>query len=82
MHMSSVRFCLKPENSNCHGFQPYGPSSKGTKLLLKVIKAIIIIKGSIADMPSKKKKKSSFVGMPFQKKSKTSKLYVRVSGST
>ena len=40
---SSVRFRQKPENSNSHGFELHGPSIKGTKLLLKVIKAIIII---------------------------------------
>ena len=41
--MSSVRFRLKSENSNSHGFELYRPSIKGTKLLLKVTKAIIII---------------------------------------
>ena len=40
---SSVRFRLKPENSNSHAFELHRPSIKGTKLLLKVIKAIIII---------------------------------------
>jgi len=36
---------LKPENSNFHGFEPHRPSIKNTtKILLKVIKAIIIIK--------------------------------------
>ena len=40
---SSVRFRLKPDNSNSHGFELHRPSNKGTKLLLKVIKAIIII---------------------------------------
>ena len=40
---SSVRFRLKPDNSNSHEFELYRPSNKGTKLLLKVIKAIIII---------------------------------------
>jgi len=39
-----VSFRLKPENSNSHGFELYRPSIKGTKLLLKVIKAIIVIK--------------------------------------
>ena len=39
---SSVRFRLKPDNSNSHEFELYRPSNKGTKLLLKVIKAIII----------------------------------------
>ena len=34
---------LKPDNSNSHGFELHRPSNKGTKLLLKVIKAIIII---------------------------------------
>ena len=32
----------KTENPNLHGFEPHRPSSKGTKLLLQVIKAIII----------------------------------------
>jgi len=42
---SSVCFLLIliPENSNPHGFELHGPSIKGTKVLLKVIKAIIII---------------------------------------
>ena len=40
---SSVRFRLKPDNSNAHGFELHRPSNKGTKLLLKVMKAIIII---------------------------------------
>jgi len=31
----------KPENSKLHGFELHSPSSKDTKLLLKVIKAII-----------------------------------------
>ena len=31
----------KTENSNLHGFEAHRPSSKGTKLLLQVIKAII-----------------------------------------
>ena len=31
----------KPENSNLHGFEVHRPSSKGTKLLLQIIKAII-----------------------------------------
>jgi len=38
-----VQFRLKPENSKSHGFELHGPSIKGTKLLLKVIKAIIVI---------------------------------------
>ena len=42
---SSVRFRLKPDNSNSHGCDFHRPSNKGTKLLLKVIKAIIIIIG-------------------------------------
>ena len=42
---SSVRFRLKPENSNPHGFELHRPSIKDNKLLLKVIKAIIIILG-------------------------------------
>ena len=41
---SSVRFRLKPDNSNSHEFELHRPSNKGTKLLLKVIKASIIIK--------------------------------------
>ena len=40
---SSLRFHLNPENSNSYGFELYRPSIKGTKLLLKVIKAIIFI---------------------------------------
>jgi len=39
---SSVRFRLKPDTSNSHEFELHRPSNKGTKLLLKVIKAIII----------------------------------------
>ena len=41
---SPVRFrqkLKKTENSNLHGFELHRPSSKGTKLLLQVIKAII-----------------------------------------
>jgi len=38
-----VRFRQKPDNSNSHEFELHRPSNKGTKLLLKVIKAIIII---------------------------------------
>jgi len=34
---------LNPKNSNSHGFELHRPSIKGTKLLLKVIKVIIII---------------------------------------
>ena len=34
---------VKPDNSNSHEFELHRPSNKGTKLLLKVIKAIIII---------------------------------------
>ena len=41
---SSVRFRLKSDTSNSHEFELHRPSNKGTKLLLKVIKAIIIIK--------------------------------------
>ena len=40
---SSVRFRLRLENSNSHGFELHRPSIKETKILLKVIKAIIII---------------------------------------
>jgi len=36
-------YCLKPDTSNSHEFELHRPSNKGTKLLLKVIKAIIII---------------------------------------
>ena len=39
---SSVRFCLKPENLNSHGFELHRSSIKVVKLLLKVTKAIII----------------------------------------
>ena len=41
---SSVQFrqkIQKTENSNLHGFELHRPSSKGTKLLLQVIQAII-----------------------------------------
>jgi len=34
---------VKPDNSNSHEFELHRPSNKGTKLHLKVIKAIIII---------------------------------------
>jgi len=44
---SSVRFHLKPENSHSNGFELHRPSIKGTKLLLKVIKTIIIINGHV-----------------------------------
>ena len=40
---SSVRFRQKPDNSNSLEFELHRPSNKGTKLLLKEIKAIIII---------------------------------------
>ena len=40
---SSVRFRLNPDNSNSHRFELYTLSIKGSKLLLKVIKAIINI---------------------------------------
>jgi len=39
-----VRFRQKPDNSNSHEFELHRPSNKGTKLLLKVIKAIVIIR--------------------------------------
>ena len=42
---SSVRFRLKPDNSNSYGFELHRPLNKGTKLLLKVLKAIIIKRG-------------------------------------
>jgi len=38
-----ARFRVIPDNSNSHGFELHRTSNKGTKLLLKVIKAIIII---------------------------------------
>ena len=41
----SDRFRPKPEISNSHGVELHRPSNKGTKLLLEVIKAIIIITG-------------------------------------
>ena len=37
---SSIRFRLKPENSNSHGSEVHRPSIKGTKTFLKVIKSI------------------------------------------
>jgi len=40
---SSVRFRINSKNSNSHGFELHRPSIKGTKLLLKVINAIVII---------------------------------------
>ena len=40
---SSVWFRLKPENSNSNECELHRPSIKGTKLLLKVTKTIIII---------------------------------------
>ena len=40
---SSVRFRLQPDNSNSHGFELHRPSNKGTKILLKKTKTIIII---------------------------------------
>ena len=40
---SLVRFRLESENSNSNGFEFHRPSIEGTKLLLKVIKAIIIM---------------------------------------
>ena len=43
----SVQFCLKPENTNSNGSELHGPSIKGTKLLLKAIKTIIIINGHV-----------------------------------
>ena len=47
-----VRFRLIPENSNSHGFELHRPSIKGTKLLLKVIKAIIITSLFLLPIPS------------------------------
>jgi len=41
--MSSVWFRPNLDDSNSHGFELHRPSIKGTKILLKVIKAIIII---------------------------------------
>ena len=43
MHTRGVSFRLKPDTSNSHEFELHRPSNKGTKLLLKVLKAIIII---------------------------------------
>jgi len=40
-------YVKKPDNSNSHEFELHRPSNKGTKLHLKVIKAIIIIKRNI-----------------------------------
>jgi len=40
---SSVRFHSNTENSNSYRFEVHRPSIKGTELLLKVIKAIIIM---------------------------------------
>jgi len=42
-----VRFRLKPDTSNSHEFELHRPSNKGTKLLLKVLKTIIIMYGFI-----------------------------------
>ena len=41
----------KTENSNVHGFEVHRPSSKGTKLLLHVIKASInqCVEGYVID---------------------------------
>ena len=39
--VTSVFFWWKNENSNLHGFEVHRPSSKGTKLLFQVIKAIM-----------------------------------------
>ena len=50
---SSVRFRQKPkktENSNRHGFEVHRPSSKGTKLLLQVIKAIVNHQKGLRDL--------------------------------
>ena len=41
--LATELFRLKPDTSNSHEFELHRPSNKGTKLLLKVIKAIIII---------------------------------------
>jgi len=52
---SSVRFrqkLKKIENSNLHGFELHRPSSKGTKLLLQAIKAIIFQPFLLITMPS------------------------------
>jgi len=40
-NQSSGKNSKKTENSDLHGFEVHWPSSKGTKLLLQVIKAII-----------------------------------------
>ena len=58
---SSVRFRLKPDNSNSHEFELHRPSNKGTKLLLKVIKAIIIIKSSPLDFSGQRLGNTSLV---------------------
>jgi len=47
-YIGFIIFCsqilrLKPDTSNSHELELHRPSNKGTKLLLKVIKAIIII---------------------------------------
>jgi len=44
----------KAHYSNFHGFELHRPSIKGTKLLLKVIKAIIIIRQKILSTVDKK----------------------------
>ena len=41
VHIFVMAKTQKTENSNLHGFEVHRPSSKGTKLLLQVIKAII-----------------------------------------
>ena len=41
----------EPDNSNSHEFELHRPSNKGTKLLLKVIKAIIIRRRHCSTLP-------------------------------
>jgi len=44
---SSVQIRLKPENINLHRLELHRPSTKVIKLLLKVIKAIIILNRNV-----------------------------------
>ena len=65
----SVRLRLKPDNSNSHGFELHRPSNQGTKLLLKVIKAIIIIVyrfGAFRIPPEKRPKRAKAKGARFE----------------
>ena len=54
---SSVRFRLNPDTSNSHEFELHRSSHKGTKLLLKVIKAIIIM--AIENLPYRWNRRAS-----------------------